>query len=165
MWACGGVTPQLLLPQASALVLQPRGPPLGIPGSWARAGGEVRGRYSVPGFLSRKPPHVLKNFLLLHCFLGALSQRKKLRYSDLDFEVSGVCACVCVCMRVRVCVLGNICLWCLFPEGPLLTGAKAPLQSLTQGPRACGFRGVFAPSPQPEPQPRAGKSRESQALT
>lgn len=54
---------------------------------WGSCSGQTPG---VPGFLSLKHLHVVKSFLL-HCLLVAPSQRKKLRYSDLDFEVRAVC--------------------------------------------------------------------------
>lgn len=58
------------------------------------------------------PSHVVKIFLLLHCLLAS-SQRKKLRYSDLDFEVSAVFMCVCVCVGQGV-------------GGPFVPGGSTP---------------------------------------
>lgn len=68
------------------------------------------------------PSHVVKIFLLLHCLLAS-SQRKKLRYSDLDFEVSAVFMCVCACVLARG-LEGHLSL-----EGPLLKLAQVPLQT------------------------------------
>lgn len=97
----GGIALQRLTSQASTLFPQPQGLPFkGFLIAGPRQGDRPRGS-RLPASL--KPLHLVKKFSSPSLPPGS-SQRKKLRYSDLDFEVSApvhvfVELCVCVCWR------------------------------------------------------------------
>lgn len=96
----GGIALQRLTSQASTLFPQPQGLPFkGFLIAGPRQGDRPRGS-RLP--VSLKPLHLVKKFSSPSLPPG--SQRKKLRYSDLDFEVS---APVHVFVELCVCVLGG----------------------------------------------------------
>lgn len=98
----GGIALQRLISQASTLFPQPQGLPFkGFLIAGPRQGDRPRGS-RLP--VSLKPLHLVKKFSSPSLPPGS-SQRKKLRYSDLDFEVS---AAVHVCVELCVCVLGVV---------------------------------------------------------
>lgn len=97
-----GIALQRLISQASTLFPQPQGLPFkGFLIAGPRQGARPRGS-RLP--VSLKPLHLVKKFSSPSLPPGS-SQRKKLRYSDLDFEVS---AAVHVCVELCVCVLGVV---------------------------------------------------------